>query len=100
MDMFTSKDGGGENIESLLSSPGSLLQKLSTEKSKTTSSVDDGDKKLIDEMLSSSKKSSNKKPARLIEEISKFFKPVQISDLNILFNTYCGFFLYIHYSSL
>jgi len=69
MDKLMSKEGGGEDIESLLSSPESLLQRLSTEKSKATSSVNDSDKKLIDEMLSNSKESSNIKPARLIEEI-------------------------------
>ena len=85
-----SKEGGGEDIESLLSSPESLLQRLSTEKSKATSSVNDSDKKLIDEMLSNSKESSNIKPARLIEEIGKFFIPMQIHDLNIII--LCFFF--------
>ena len=91
MDMLMSKEGGGENIESLISSPESLLQKLSTEKSKATSSVNDSDKKLIDEMLSNSKESSNKKPARLIEEIGKFFIPRQVPDLNTII--LCFFFV-------
>ena len=97
MDMLMSKEGGGENIESLISSPESLLQKLSTEKSKATSSVNDSDKKLIDEMLSNSKESSNKKPARLIEEIGKFFIPMQVPDFNILILCFFCMFIILAY---
>ena len=97
MDKLMSKEGGGEDIESLLSSPESLLQRLSTEKSKATSSVNDSDKKLIDEMLSNSKESSNKKPARLIEEIGKFFIPMQVPDLNIIILFFFCVFIILAY---
>jgi len=69
MEMFTSKEGGKESFESLLSSPESLLKSLGTEKSKTKRSINDDDKKLIDEIISNSKEGLNKKSVKLIEEI-------------------------------